>query len=104
MPSNLARLSEVARSALPRFNRKLRANPSLTRTTSPIWPSLATRSSKMTSIFGLLYVTRIVGVSEAQNSGRGDRRRPPAQIALTNSENGVGKAEQNHRDHKPAAG
>ena len=44
----------VARSALPRFKRKLRANPSLTRTTSPIWPSLATRSSKMTSIFVLL--------------------------------------------------
>ena len=44
----------VARNALPRFNRKLRANPSLTRTTSPIWPSLATRSSKMTSIFVLL--------------------------------------------------
>ena len=44
----------VARSALPRLSRKLRANPSLTRTTSPIWPSLATRSSKMTSIFVLL--------------------------------------------------
>jgi hypothetical protein len=32
----------------------LRANPSLTRTTSPIWPSLATRSNKMTSIFVFL--------------------------------------------------
>src|SRR5258708_22794106 len=50
MMSKRQRLSSVARSALPRGNRKLRAKPSLTRTTSPIWPSLATRSSKITSI------------------------------------------------------
>src|SRR5262245_17092875 len=51
MASNLTRLSLVARSALPCGRRKLRAKPSFTRTTSPIWPSLATRSSRMTSIF-----------------------------------------------------
>src|SRR5580692_12034530 len=50
MPSKRPRFSSVARSALPRGNRKLRAKPSLTRTTSPIWPSLPTRSSKITSI------------------------------------------------------
>src|SRR3984957_6242434 len=50
MPSKRLRFSSVARSALPRGNRKLRAKPSLMRTTSPIWPSLATRSSKITSI------------------------------------------------------
>src|SRR3984957_18379662 len=50
MPSKRLRFSSVARSALPRGKRKLRAKPSLTRTTSPIWPSLATRSSKITSI------------------------------------------------------
>src|SRR5580704_16150758 len=48
--SKRVRFSSVARSALPRGKRKLRAKPSLTRTTSPIWPSLATRSSKITSI------------------------------------------------------
>src|SRR6202451_4690613 len=50
MVSKRPRFSSVARSALPRGNRKLRAKPSLTRTTSPIWPSLPTRSSKITSI------------------------------------------------------
>src|SRR5579859_6271945 len=50
MLSNRVRFSSVARRALPRGNRKLRANPSLTRTTSPIWPSRATRSSRITSI------------------------------------------------------
>ena len=41
MVSKRVRLSAVARNALPRGNRKLRAKPSLTRTTSPIWPSRA---------------------------------------------------------------
>ena len=58
MPSYLARFSAVARSALPRFKRKLRAKPSRTLTTSPIWPSLATRSSKMTSMLFLLLMIR----------------------------------------------
>jgi len=57
MVSNLARLSLVARSALPCGSRKLRANPSRTRTTSPICPSLAMRSSKITSI-GYSFVVR----------------------------------------------
>src|SRR4029079_6316407 len=100
MPSNLARLSEVARSALPRLSRKLRANPSLTRTTSPIWPSLATRSSKMTSIFILLLGVRIrlkwmVGVS-----GCGQVRRLAAQIALADAKDRVRKAERDHRQHR----
>ncbi len=38
--------SAVARSALPRFEQEVAGKPVLTRTTSPIWPSLATRSSK----------------------------------------------------------
>src|SRR5579871_1472584 len=50
MISNRVRFSSVARSALPRGNRKLRANPSLTRTVSPIWPRRGTRSSKITSM------------------------------------------------------
>ena len=40
----------VARKAFLCGNRKLRANPGLTFTTSPIWPSLGTRSSRMTFI------------------------------------------------------
>src|ERR1700751_3464668 len=50
MVSKRERFSLVARNALPCGSRKLRAKPSLTRTTSPIWPSLATRSSKITSM------------------------------------------------------
>ena len=56
MVSKRERLSSVARNALPLGSRKLRAKPSFTRTTSPIWPSLATRSSRITSIFALLHV------------------------------------------------
>src|SRR5580658_10048638 len=52
--SKRVRFSAVARNALPRGKRKLRAKPSLTRTTSPIWPSLATRSSRITSMRLLL--------------------------------------------------
>src|SRR6185437_14085679 len=48
--SKRALFSLVARSALPRGSRKLRAKPSFTRTTSPIWPSRATRSSRITSM------------------------------------------------------
>src|SRR5262245_4890706 len=43
-------LSLVARSAFFCGSRKLRAKPGLTFTTSPIWPSLGTRSSRMTFI------------------------------------------------------
>src|SRR3984957_10384259 len=38
----------VARRAFFLGSRKLRAKPSLTRTSSPIWPSFSTRSSRMT--------------------------------------------------------
>src|SRR5579862_8938205 len=71
--SKRPRFSSVARSALPRGNRKLRAKPSLTRTTSPIWPSLATRSSKITSISTSplrpppFYRGRDVGLSSADH-------------------------------------
>src|SRR3984957_12755179 len=100
MPSNLARLSVVARNALPRFSRKLRANPSLTRTTSPIWPSLATRSSKMTSIFVLLCGDGFWLV-ERGSSGRGKGRWPSPQIALTKPENGIGEAKSRHPHNRP---
>src|SRR3977135_2692000 len=56
MPSYLALFSLVARNALPFGSRKLRAKPSLTRTMSPIWPRRPTRSSRMTSMGGLLWV------------------------------------------------
>src|SRR4051794_8875550 len=99
MPSNLARLSVVARSALPRFSRKLRANPSLTRTTSPIWPSLATRSSRMTSMFRLLMLCRVDLRGKVRTRGG---RRPALQIALAESEHGVSKTEAYHRQDGPA--
>src|SRR6188768_562532 len=83
MPSNLARLSAVARSALPRGSRKLRAKPSLTRTTSPIWPSLATRSSKITSMVSLL-----------SDSVDGIGRRHPLRELRPEAEELLGDAEQ----------
>src|SRR6185312_7019763 len=43
-------LSLVARRAFFCGSRKLRAKPGFTFTTSPIWPSLGTRSSRMTFI------------------------------------------------------
>src|ERR1700722_8741745 len=43
-----SRFALVARRAFFLGNRKLRAKPSLTRTSSPIWPSFSTRSSRMT--------------------------------------------------------
>src|SRR3546814_858937 len=45
--SNLFLFASLARSALPRGKRKLRAKPSFTVTTSPMWPSFSTRSSRM---------------------------------------------------------
>src|ERR1700744_593069 len=43
-----SRFALVARRAFFLGRRKLRAKPSLTRTSSPIWPSFSTRSSRMT--------------------------------------------------------
>src|SRR5690606_10437824 len=48
--SNAFRLADVARRALSRGRRKLRAKPSLTVTTSPMAPRLSTRSSRTTFI------------------------------------------------------
>src|SRR6185437_12155548 len=47
-PWKYSRLALVARSAFFLGRRKLRAKPSLTRTSSPIWPSFSTRSSRIT--------------------------------------------------------
>src|SRR6516165_7636224 len=96
MPSNLARLSAVARKALPRLSRKLRANPSLTRTTSPIWPSLATRSSRITSM--------IVSpsVEHRDSSGPQTRRPAPSCNATANVESGFGEPQDGHRQDRPA--
>src|SRR6185369_15391693 len=47
-----SRLALVARSAFFLGKRKLRAKPSLTRTSSPIWPSFSTRSSRITCMAG----------------------------------------------------
>src|ERR1700759_5213930 len=49
-----SRLALVARSAFFLGSRKLRAKPSLTRTSSPIWPSFSTRSSRITCMVVLL--------------------------------------------------
>src|SRR3954466_15664485 len=49
-----SRLALVARSAFFLGRRKLRAKPSLTRTSSPIWPSFSTRSSRITCMVVLL--------------------------------------------------
>src|ERR1700723_4819736 len=49
-----SRFALVARSAFFLGRRKLRAKPSLTRTSSPIWPSFSTRSSRITCMAVLL--------------------------------------------------
>src|ERR1700728_2657651 len=49
-----SRLAFVARSAFFLGSRKVRAKPSLTRTSSPIRPSFSTRSSRITCIVLLL--------------------------------------------------
>src|SRR5580704_965931 len=49
-----SRLALVARSAFFLGSRKLRAKPSLTRTSSPIWPSFSTLSSRITCMAVLL--------------------------------------------------
>src|SRR5437660_2881062 len=98
MPSNLARLSAVARSALPRLSRKLRAKPSLTRTTSPIWPSLATRSSRITSIFK----SPSVGSQGILGSGSYARRAALAGGAGANVEGCVSQAQERHAEDGPA--
>src|SRR5215212_11581835 len=49
-----SRFALVARSAFFLGKRKLRAKPSLTRTSSPIWPSFSTRSSRITCMTVLL--------------------------------------------------
>src|SRR5215471_16352203 len=96
MPSYLARLSLVARSALPCGSRKLRAKPSLTRTTSPIWPSLATRSSRITSM------TVSPSVEHRDSSGPQTRRPAPSRNATANVESGFGEPQDGHRQDRPA--
>src|SRR3954468_8619359 len=49
-----SRFALVARRAFFLGRRKLRAKPSLTRTSSPIWPSFSTRSSRITCMAVLL--------------------------------------------------
>src|ERR1700744_6242456 len=49
-----SRFALVARRAFFLGRRKLRAKPSLTRTSSPIWPSFSTRSSRITCMVVLL--------------------------------------------------
>src|ERR1700722_12229843 len=50
-----SRFALVARRAFFLGKRKLRAKPSLTRTSSPIWPSFSTRSSRMTCMAAPLF-------------------------------------------------
>src|SRR5215469_16583412 len=65
-------LSLVARSAFFCGSRKLRAKPGFTFTTSPIWPSLGTRSSRMTFIGMARSLGDYVG-QERQEAGALDR-------------------------------
>src|SRR5437764_5573797 len=65
-------LSLVARRAFFCGSRKLRAKPGFTFTTSPIWPSLGTRSSRMTFIGMASSLSDQVG-QESQEAGTLDR-------------------------------
>src|SRR6185503_1031645 len=94
--SKRALFSAVARSALPRGSRKLRAKPSFTRTVSPIWPSRPTRSNRITSIV----VTPSCVLSSFETSNLRDaaaRGEPCAQ-----AEKHVGEAEQDQHQQRPA--
>src|SRR5215475_9400964 len=66
-------LSLVARSAFFWGSRKLRAKPGFTFTTSPIWPSLGTRSSRMTFIGMVASSSGDQVGQEAQEAGALDR-------------------------------
>src|SRR5262245_47368139 len=96
MPSKRARFSLVARNALPLGKRKLRAKPSLTRTTSPIWPSLAQRSSRITSMVVSPFVDHCVSSSSQT------RRPTPARDAAADVEGGFGKTQDRDRQNRPA--
>src|SRR5262245_62533752 len=99
MVSNFALLASVARSALPLGKRKLRAYPSFTRTVSPIWPSLATRSKRITSI-GLS--PSFGSVAGSRGSGEDGWRRPaPPRDPAANIEQAVGEPDQRHGEHRP---
>src|ERR1044071_1600748 len=91
-------LSAVARSALPRGSRKLRAKPSFTRTTSPIWPSLPMRSSRITSIV----VTPLSCPLSSLNSRLACARAALCRDAPANIEAVVGEAENGERQNRPA--
>src|SRR5262249_52482024 len=93
--SKRVRFSLVARSALPFGSRKLRAKPARTRTTSPIWPSLATRSSKITSIGSSPCVF-------GKMSGGTGRRALPSRDAAADVEGGIGEADDGDREGRPA--
>src|SRR5580704_10599423 len=97
--SKRLRLASVARNAFLRGKRKLRANPSLTRTTSPIWPSLATRSSKMTSMLFLLRSFKVQAGISRKAAGRGTGERADAQ-----RQHHVRKAEKRERKKRPGFG
>src|SRR5713226_9267712 len=75
--SKCLRFSSVARSAFFFGRRKLRAKPSFTLTTSPIWPSFSTRSSKITCMAASLHN---VG-QQRHESGALDRQRKQALFA-----------------------
>src|SRR5262245_12995379 len=96
MVSKRTRFSLVARNALPLGKRKLRAKPSLTRTTSPIWPSLPTRSSRITSIVVSPSVDRWIFLGPQAG------RSALACNAAANVQDDFGETEQRHRQHRPA--
>src|SRR3984957_12397257 len=74
-----SRFALVARRAFFLGKRKLRAKPSLTRTSSPIWPSFSTRSSRMTCMAAPLF--HDIG-KQRHKAGAFDRVRQDALILI----------------------
>src|SRR3974377_1958934 len=99
MDSKRDLFSAVARRALPRGNRKLRANPSFTRTTSPIWPSLPMRSSRITSIVVTPQLNP--NLHWWLSSGQAGRS-PLARHTRTQIDRRFDEAEHTNREHRPA--
>src|ERR1700744_448006 len=82
-----SRFALVARRAFFLGRRKLRAKPSLTRTSSPIWPSFSTRSSRMTCMAVPLF--HDIG-KQGHETGALDRVRQLALILVGDSGDAAG--------------
>src|SRR6478752_1483104 len=91
--SKRSRFDLVARSALPCGSRKFRAKPSLTLTTSPIWPRRPMRSNNMTCMGVLLvFVVRLFRAGW-ETAERG---------AFAQAKHRLGQAKNCDHDHHPS--